>query len=640
MARYLSLLKPEINTVVLDNEVSEKVTYLDIPLKLDLKDLSSDIKSGAGQFNELKTLIEKENEPQYILITTDNLEQGYMAVTYLQAAFNEKHGDICDCDEDYCQEDLVGMEEWIENNYRIPIIEETALRQSISAYNDPYLMNNVFMLGNQNGLNKRPYWMDCIYESVCIVSKNQGFDFGFAGTASDVDPLYEGLKLFSQNTKVYIINIQTETTWDTSFYDAEEDDDEIFEDHYRSKWNYIILSFSADEVNVKLKKEQINTYYKVLLKSVIKSKGYDIKKGFSAEKVVNKIVKMMDCNKCKLTENIVSYATKDWSASQREISNKDFDFMERFIRTMELKRNRKTINAKTELQNKLIGMERIKEQVLDIVNVMKYNKMRVEMNISGRNYHNVHLMLGAPGTAKTTVAKLMGQIMMEEKLLPDNRFTCVNGAELKGMYVGHSAPKTKALFEENDIIVIDEAYSLVGDNGSCDSFSKEAIAQLIIELENHSTDKLVIFAGYGGKNVSEQNNKMKDFLDANPGIRSRITSTIYFDSYSPEEMASIFFQLGKNQNYQIDLKVKELIINHFQKRVLDDNFGNGREARSLLETSIVFAAKRIFRMNKKSYSKADMQTITFEDVQKAIIHVETGEMAQNVHQKQKIGFCI
>ena len=92
----------------------------------------------------------------------------------------------------------------------------------------------------------------------------------------------------------------------------------------------------------------------------------------------------------------------------------------------------------------------------------------------------------------------MGKIMEEEKLLPGSHFTCVNGAELKGMYVGHSAPKTKALFEENDIIVIDEAYSLTGDRSEPDSFSREAIAQLVIELEEHAEDKLVIFAGYGG----------------------------------------------------------------------------------------------------------------------------------------------
>jgi SpoVK/Ycf46/Vps4 family AAA+-type ATPase len=214
----------------------------------------------------------------------------------------------------------------------------------------------------------------------------------------------------------------------------------------------------------------------------------------------------------------------------------------------------------------------------------------------------------------------------------------VNGAELKGMYVGHSAPKTKALFEENDIIVIDEAYSLVGDHGENDSFSKEALAQLIIELEEHSTDKLVIFAGYGGRKVNERNNKMKDFLDANPGIKSRITSTIYFDSYSAPEMVEIFMRIAQNQKYKVAEAVRPILAEHFAKRLDDDNFGNGREARSLLETSVVYAANRIFREDKKKYTKEEMQTITYEDVAAAIAQVEQAEQIQNAEHGRRIGF--
>ena len=93
------------------------------------------------------------------------------------------------------------------------------------------------------------------------------------------------------------------------------------------------------------------------------------------------------------------------------------------------------------LKEDLIGMEQVKEQVMETVQVMKFNRLRKEMGLKKSSYHNVHMMLGAPGTAKTTVAKLMGKIMEEEKLLPGSQFACVNGAELKGMYVGHSAPR-------------------------------------------------------------------------------------------------------------------------------------------------------------------------------------------------------
>lgn len=161
------------------------------------------------------------------------------------------------------------------------------------------------------------------------------------------------------------------------------------------------------------------------------------------------------------------------------------------------------------------------------------------------------------------------------------------------MYVGHSAPKTKALFEENDIIVIDEAYSLTGDRSEPDSFSREAIAQLVIELEEHAEDKLVIFAEYGGTDVDEKNNKMKEFIDANPGIKSRINSTFYFPSYTAPEMAEIFKKHAEISGYELPENWKEPITAYFSTRVNDENFGNGREARALFEKVSVQMAERM-----------------------------------------------
>ncbi len=400
-----------------------------------------------------------------------------------------------------------------------------------------------------------------------------------------------------------------------------------------------MLGLSADEVSVNLKKETEKNYYKLLFRGNFAARNISTKRGFSYDRLANIVAAILESEKCKLVENIVKYAVKDWKTpEERPIENKDFYFMDRFCRTASMAANGNAAEQKTAkdiMMKELIGMEDVKKQVINVVNVMKYNRIREKMGISGSRYHNVHVMLGAPGTAKTTVAQLMGQIMVEERLLADNRFTCINGAELKGMYVGHSAPRTKALFENYDIIVIDEAYSLVGDRGENDSYTKEALAQLIIELENHSADKLVIFAGYGGKKVNDKNNKMKDFLDANPGIKSRITSTIYFDSYSPDEMVQIFFRLAKNGHYLLDENCGEMLRAHFEKRVLDDNFGNGREARSLLETAVIYTAGRVLAQNKKTYTRKDMQIITCEDVRKAIEQSEYAYSIQNARQMPK-----
>lgn len=639
--RRMLLLKPYLHTTVLQNELAEKAKYLNIPTNIDRFSLAEDVKLGAKQFAELDKLVKKENEPKYILITTDNLEQGYVAVTYLAAAFNRKHGvfEGPDWNRDL-DKAVASMEEWEERATQIPVIEESELRQSMGPCNDPFAMNNMFIQGNQNGYVHRPYWLFCTQHAVCVVSEMTysmyggfGFDNGFD------DQLSQGLSHFQNNDKVYIIAVNSPDRW--QFEDEEER--ENWNMNGREKWNALILSYAIDEVFVKLTDKAAKGYYKELFRSGFAEKGLLTVGKFSYNRLINMVMSMNEQNKCQLIENIIKYAIKDKKKSETIIlTDKDFRFMDRFCRADAAMVDRKkngTKSTREKMMQELIGMEDVKKQVCNIVNVMKYNRMRARMNIGGGGYHNVHVMLGAPGTAKTTIAKMMGQIMVEEQLLADNRFACVNGAELKGMYVGHSAPKTKMLFEENDIIVIDEAYSLVGDHGQCDAFSKEALAQLIIELENHSMDKLVIFAGYGGKMVSEKNNKMKDFLDANPGIKSRITSTIYFDSYSPEEMGQIFFKIAENQEYHVEEAARALVISHFEKRTRDENFGNGREARSLLENAVVFAASRVLEDGKKKYSREEMQTITYGDVEKAVQQTEAAELVQNPSGKgTMIGF--
>lgn len=643
MAKTLSIFKPYLHTGILDDGKNEdKVTYLKIPTDITMANFNADVKNGAVQFKELKPLVEKENEPQYILISCDNLEYGYMAVTYLASLFNDKHNERCHSEWDERPDHAPSrFDEWEEHAFAIPVIEEQELQQQMGNNHSTFGFGNVSFMGEQCNRNHKPYWVECTSESVCIVSKGYT-PFGFGN-----GDCTEGLDYFRNNKKVYIINCQEKHILDDfcvmdDIADDEEEEETFMEDASRARWNYAILSFGMDEVNLKITPKQLETYYKMLFQSVFAKYDVITKKGFSYQKLVHLIQAMKEQDKCQLIENIVKYAIKDFPKSASyEITNESFAFMDRFVRTYKKTRNRTAEgSARTRLLQGLIGMDSVKQQVMNVVNVMKFNKMRERMRISGGSYHNVHVMLGAPGTAKTTVAQIMGQIMMEEGLLKDDRYICVNGAELKGKYVGHSAPKTKKIFEEHDVIVIDEAYSLVGDDGEVDIFSKEAIAQLIIELENHSKEKLVIFAGYGGRKVTEKNNKMKAFLDANPGIKSRITSTIYFDSYAPEEMVKIFFHIAGQQNYIVEESVANEVRKHFEKRVMDENFGNGREARSLLETSVIYAASRVFALEKKKYTNLDMRTILAEDVKKAIAEVEESDGIRNVKNTKAIGFIV
>jgi SpoVK/Ycf46/Vps4 family AAA+-type ATPase len=286
-------------------------------------------------------------------------------------------------------------------------------------------------------------------------------------------------------------------------------------------------------------------------------------------------------------------------------------------------------SAAYRLEHELVGMDSVKEQIHHIINMMKMNRLRESRGLSANNFHNVFLLLGAPGTAKTTVANLMGKLMREEKLLPGDRFASVNGTELKGMYVGHSAPKTKQLFDQHDIILIDEAYSLAAsDCGGMDIFAQEALSQLMIELEKHSKDKLIMFAGYGGSDVSAQDNKMLEFLKANPGLKSRINSTIVFPSYKADEMVEIVHKQADLMDYVLAGDADNLIRSYFAERLKDKAFGNGREARRLIETCQYFMAERIFKDYKGKSTKLQLKTIMPDDVKRAIDKLRDDERAQ------------
>lgn len=627
----ISILKADIRKGIMKNEQADKFKYLSIPNGVGKNDLKRDIKLGAVHFKDLLKKIEKKKDSKYVVINTSNLEMGYVAISYLAACYNEKKG--VDYEDYTVNDEKEGIEYWIENDYQIPIIEEYELNIFNDNINNPFAFGDIFAQGNCSSKKNTPYWLECTNSPVCVVMKETGGMMGCNGY-----DVIDKMDIFNNNERVYILIEKPDYSWWSDDY-AREDEGEFYDDGRMEKAKALILNYIADDVVVKLDKDNAKKYYSQILKGFFMENNIVVNKGFSYAKIINIITAMREANKCELIEKIVKYAIKDIDEDEEEkkLTDKDFDFIDRFVKVRIKKDNSKESTEK-KINTELVGMESVKEQIIDVVNVMRFNKMRINMNIGGATYHNVHAMLGAPGTAKTTMAKLMGQMMVEKGLLQDNRFICVNGAELKGKYVGHSAPKTKSLFENYDIIVIDEAYSLVDSKGDIDSFSNEALAQLIIELEEHSMDKLVVFTGYGGKNVTDKNNKMRSFFDANPGIKSRITSTIYFDSYTPEEMVKIFYNMAKVKNFKVDENAKDILYTYFSKRVKDDNFGNGREARSLLETCVLFGAKRLFEKEKKHYTKTQMQTLILDDIINAIKRVELANKEAAVETKKAIGF--
>lgn len=261
----------------------------------------------------------------------------------------------------------------------------------------------------------------------------------------------------------------------------------------------------------------------------------------------------------------------------------------------------KETEAYKDLCKNIIGQKEMKETLCKLGAVFSYSAKRKHYDLNTADIHKVFAFIGPPGTAKTTSARYFARMMSEEGVLSGHRIAYITGTQLKAKYVGQTAAKVHDIFMDNDIIIIDEAYSLVNYNETTrtDSFAQEALAQLCIEVEDHSHDKLIIFAGYGG-DIDEKNNKMKRFLDENPGISSRITFTVNFTSYNEEEMLDIFELLAKNASYNLENGWREILLPFFKERINAPNFGNGREARRLLEHSMSIAAQNYIEWERNA----------------------------------------
>lgn len=230
----------------------------------------------------------------------------------------------------------------------------------------------------------------------------------------------------------------------------------------------------------------------------------------------------------------------------------------------------------------LTGLKMVKKKVSDQLIKMKVALENEQMGVGGRRKQTLHMIFkGNPGTGKTTVARILGDIYCEMGLLPngDQGVKTVSRAELVGQYFGETAQRVKKICENADggVLFIDEAYSLI--NSEQDSFGHEAVDTLIQEMENRRDSLMVIFAGY-----SEE---IDEFLKANPGFRSRIpeTNELIFEDYNLEEMVDIFKGMISHDGYVIDIHSvsDEMIGSLIETRSKNPGFGNARGIRNLVQ---------------------------------------------------------
>ena len=257
--------------------------------------------------------------------------------------------------------------------------------------------------------------------------------------------------------------------------------------------------------------------------------------------------------------------------------------------------------------NELIGMMSVKKEVNNLVNLLKICKIRQEKGLEVPPTNNHLVFLGNPGTGKTTVARILAKIYHCLGVLSKGQLVEVDRSGLVAGYMGQTGIKVMEVVEKakGGILFIDEAYAL--STGQEGDFGKEAIDVLNKAMEDFRDDLIVIVAGY--------HDEMQDFLDANPGLRSRFNRTIEFPNYSASELITIM----RNRAAKLDYTITDEAVEHIEKyfnEVLEyppENFGNARSARNYLDNAINNQANRL--VNMSDFSDDDLTIISLADVE-------------------------
>lgn len=236
----------------------------------------------------------------------------------------------------------------------------------------------------------------------------------------------------------------------------------------------------------------------------------------------------------------------------------------------------------------LIGLADVKTIIKKMIAYCQFTA-KYQMSPSMSNHM---VFTGNPGTAKTTVARLMYEILVNVGRLKPNKFVEVGRQDLVGQYVGQTAPKVKRAFEKaiGGMLFIDEAYSLSIKNAG--GFGEEAVATLVQEMENHRNDVIVVLAGY--------KNEMEEMLQINPGLRSRVSFSINFPDYSPNELAEITSSIVRRDGYSMQDDAFEYIQTKYNECKLPVDLGNGRYARNLVEHAMLNYSMRIINSSNSN----------------------------------------
>ena len=271
--------------------------------------------------------------------------------------------------------------------------------------------------------------------------------------------------------------------------------------------------------------------------------------------------------------------------------------------------------------NELVGLEEVKRDIKNLVNLMKVRKLREQNDLPVPPMSLHMVFLGNPGTGKTTVARIVSGLYAAIGVLEKGQLVEVDRSGLVAGYVGQTALKTQEVIKKalGGVLFIDEAYSLA--SGGENDFGREAIETILKAMEDHRDELIVIVAGYTGP--------MEKFINSNPGLESRFNKYIFFPDYNGDQLMEMFRIRCKKNGYTLteeaDKAALELFTELYENR--SENFGNGRDVRNCFEDMIVRQSNRVAQMENPG--KEDLMTVLPADLEDEEEEEEKVEESEN-----------
>lgn len=285
---------------------------------------------------------------------------------------------------------------------------------------------------------------------------------------------------------------------------------------------------------------------------------------------------------------------------QYDITDPEYDVMPQEEREDRLQK------AMTELEQ-LIGLTEVKSRVKSYTNFLQLQQQRRDAGLNTMPISLHMSFVGNPGTGKTTVARIVGQILGALGTLKKGHVVETDRSGLVAEYAGQTATKTNKLCDSarGGVLFIDEAYSLMDSSGD-DAYGREAIQALLKRMEDDRDSMAVILAGYS--------DEMDQMIRTNPGLSSRINTTIEFDDYSPFDLCKIFEILCDQNQYKLPSDARYRVLVGFDQLFSqrDRHFGNGRLVRNAFEDSVRRLADRV--VTEQAFSEEHLTSLTAHDI--------------------------